>query len=224
MDFQLCGTFLNSISNEINVNQKTKVIGLFKNNKKINVLFEHFSKEDTFDAVISTLPAPQNIDLMIKFPYLSKVLSTASYDSCIALMLAFKSLPDTIPSYFDLSKNKVGILSWLASSKDKNCWTIHTNAIFSNENLIKDPSFIKDKILNELPKIFKLSDHLISSQIVYSKLHFWKYAKVNNIAKGIQIDQNYPIAIAGDFMEGSRVESAFISGEKAAELIFHRLN
>ena len=222
--FPTMRNFLSSISNEIYVKQKTKVIGIFKNNKKINVLYEHSSKEDTYDAVISTLPAPQNIELMIKFPYLSKVLSSASYDSCIALMLAFKSLPDTIPSYFDLSKNKSDILSWLASSNDKNCWTIHANAIFSNENFIKDRLFIKDKILNELPKIFKISDHLISSQIVYSKLHFWKYAKVNNIAKGIQIDPNYPIAIAGDFMEGSRVESAFISGEKAAELIFHRLN
>ena len=213
--------FLSSISNEIYVKQKTKVIGIFKNNKKINVLYENSSKEDTYDAVISTLPAPQNIELMTKFPYLSKVLSTASYDSCIALMLAFKSLPDTIPSYFDLSKNKSNILSWLASS---NAFSASANAIFSNENFIKDQFFIKDQILNELPKIFKLSDHLISSQIVYSKLHFWKYAKVNNIAKGIQIDPNYPIAIAGDFMEGSRVESAFISGEKAAELIFHRLN
>ena len=44
------------------------------------------------------------------------------------------------------------------------------------------------------------------------------------ISNGIQIDPVFPIALAGDFMEGSNVESAFISGEKAADLIFDRLN
>ena len=60
--------------------------------------------------------------------------------------------------------------------------------------------------------------------INFSSLHVWKYAKIKQIVVGKQIDPEYPIAIAGDFMEGPNVESAFISGEKAAELIFNRLS
>ena len=60
--------------------------------------------------------------------------------------------------------------------------------------------------------------------IHFSNLHVWKYAKTKKIVIGKQIDPKCPIAIAGDFMEGPNVESAFISGEKAAELIFDRLS
>ena len=55
-------------------------------------------------------------------------------------------------------------------------------------------------------------------------MHIWKYAKVKKISSGLQIDPDFPVALAGDFMEGSNIESAFISGEKAANLIFNRLN
>ena len=60
--------------------------------------------------------------------------------------------------------------------------------------------------------------------INFSSLHVWKYAKIKQIVVGEQIDTEFQIAIAGDFMEGTNVESAFISGEKAAELIFNRLS
>ena len=62
------------------------------------------------------------------------------------------------------------------------------------------------------------------SNINFSGLHVWKYAKTKKIVVGKQIDPEFPIAIAGDFMEGPNVESAFISGEKAADLIFDRLS
>ena len=60
--------------------------------------------------------------------------------------------------------------------------------------------------------------------ITFNSLHVWKYAKVKEVCSGPQIDPKFPIAVAGDFMEGPNVESAFISGEKAADLIFKRLH
>ena len=63
-----------------------------------------------------------------------------------------------------------------------------------------------------------------SLEVNFHSFHIWKYAKVKKISNGLQIDPNFPVALAGDFMEGSNVESAFISGEKAANLIFNRLN
>ena len=60
------------------------------------------------------------------------------------------------------------------------------------------------------------------SKIKFYSLHIWKYANVANKCLGCQIDPKYPVAIAGDFLEGPDVESAFISGEKAADLILKR--
>jgi len=142
-------------------------------------------------------------------------LSQASYDSCIALMIAYNKVPEDIPSFFDLSNNK-NIINWMASSNNNRYWTIHANPLYSNKN----KSSIQNEMLKEVNKVLSPSKDSDFYQVIYNELHIWKYAKVKNIAKGNQID---PIAIAGDFMEGPRVESAFISGEKAADLIFNRL-
>jgi len=62
-----------------------------------------------------------------------------------------------------------------------------------------------------------------SSKIKFHSLHVWRYEKIKKKCLGPQIDPKYPVAIAGDFLEGPNVEAAFISGNKAANLIFDRL-
>ena len=104
----------------------------------------------------------------------------------------------------------------MASGSNLNVWTAHTNEAFSDLNYYKDKNFLKEKIMSSIKQFF------FSSKIKFHSLHIWKYAKVTKVCSGPQIDPKFPIAIAGDFMEGPNVESAFISGEKAADLIFKR--
>ena len=215
--------FLTSISSELDIRQREKVINIHpKNKNKIDVISDISNKKITFDGVISTLPGPQSLELMENFPLLINTLSSSTYDACIALMFAFDRKPKNVSTFFDFPQNK-GIFSWIASSNNNQCWTAHTNPYYSNKNLSIDPKILQNEILDELKNIFILPNDLTSYEIIYSKIHIWRYAKVRNVSIGIQIDPLYPIAIAGDFMEGPRVESAFISGEKAAELILGRL-
>ena len=101
-------------------------------------------------------------------------------------------------------------------------WTAHTKGDFSNKNMNKDERLLKNEIFQEIEKvIYPLEPDI---KINFHSLHIWKYAKIKKVCSGPQIDPKFPIAVAGDFMEGSNVESAFISGEKAADLIFKRLN
>ena len=81
---------------------------------------------------------------------------------------------------------------------------------------------IKKQILSSINDCFFSYQNI--SNINFSSLHIWKYAKIKKIVIGKQIDNEFPIAVAGDFMEGPNIESAFISGEKAADLIFDRLS
>ena len=215
--------FLTSITSELNIRQRETVINIYpKNKNKINVICDTSKKKETYDGVISTLPGPQSLELMENFPLLMETLSSSTYDACIALMFAFDRLPKDVSKFFHFPNNKE-IFSWIASSNNNHCWTAHTNPYYSNKNLSKDPQILQNEIFDELKNIFLLPNDLTSYNIIYSKIHFWRYAKVKNVAKGIQIDPLYPMAIAGDFMEGPRVESAFMSGEKAAELILDRL-
>ena len=221
--FPTMRNFLTSISSELDIRQKETVIDISpKNENQINIVSNISKKKETFDGIISTVPGPQAVELIKKFPLLINTLSSSSYDACIALMFAFDRKPKDISVYFNFADDK-GIFSWIASSNNNQCWTAHTNSDYSNKNLSTDPKVLQNEIFNELNNSFILPNNLISYKVIYSKLHFWRYAKVRNLSKGIQIDPLYPLAIAGDFMEGPRVEAAFTSGEKAAELILNRL-
>ena len=212
--------FLLNLSKNLNIFQNNKVIGLRPKNSKISVLTDTFYKWQIFDGVISTLPAPQNLLLMQEFPILKQTLLSARYAPCIALMFSFDKENLNIPYYFDFY-NKESILSWMAAGSNLCFWTAHTKDSYSSLNLQKSNLFLKNEILTEIRKTFSQYKNL--SSINFHQLHIWKYAKVKKVSKGTQIDPKLPIAIAGDFMEGPNVESAFISGEKAAKLIFNRL-
>ncbi len=213
--------FLTKLTVNLNIQQNKKIICIKPGQKGINVLNENIKAWQNFDAVISTIPSPQNFSLMENFPELRKTLDTSSYDSCIALMFSFDETPINIPIYFDFYKKK-GILSWMACGSNLNLWTAHTKGSYANKNLNQNKDQLKKEILLAIQKALSKFQNI--SEINFHSLHIWKYAKVKKISNGIQIDPVFPIALAGDFMEGPNVESAFISGEKAADLIFNRLN
>ena len=219
--FPTMRNFLSNLSKDINILQNYKVTSLKKINNKIHVLGENNKAWDIFDAVISTIPAPQSLELMDEFPVLKQSLKSASYDSCIALMFHFDKEQRNIPDYFDFY-NKDSILSWMATGSNIKFWTAHAKGSYSNLNLYKKKSLITNEIFSSIKDFF--SPYKNISNINFSSLHIWKYAKIKKIVVGKQIDPKFPIAIAGDFMEGPNIESAFISGEKAAELIFNRLS
>ena len=209
--------FLLNLSKNLHIQQKIKIIGIKQDNNKIKILDNKINKWISYDGVISTLPAPQNYELLNQFPSLQKTLKTGLYNACIALMFTFDEIPSGLNTYYDFYK-KPGILSWMASGSNLNVWTAHTNEEFSDLNYHKDKNFLKEKIMSSIKQFF------FSSQIKFHSLHIWRYAKVAKKCSGPQIDPKYTVAIAGDFLEGPNVESAFISGKKAANLIFNRLN
>ena len=208
--------FLLNLSKELQIQQKVKINEIKPINNKINILDDKIEEWKSYDGVISTLPAPQNYDLLNKFPSLQKTLKTGSYHACIALMFTFDEIPCDLKIYYDFNK-KPGILSWMASGSNLNVWTAHTNEEFSDLNYKEDKDFLKEKIM------FYIKQFFFRSKIKFHSLHIWRYAKVANKCFGPQIDPKYPVAIAGDFLEGPNVEASFISGDKAANLIFDRL-
>ena len=208
--------FLLNLSKELHIQQKVKIIGIKPDNNKIKVLDNKIKEWISYDGVISTLPAPQNYELLNQFPSLQKTLNTGSYHACIALMFTFDEIPSGLNTYYDFYK-KPGILSWMASGSNLNVWTAHTNEKFSDLNYDKDKDFLKEKIMSSINQFF------FSSKIKFHSLHVWRYAKVAKKCSGPQIDPKYSVAIAGDFLEGPNIESAFISGNKAANLILDRL-
>ena len=208
--------FMVNLSKGININQNVKITEIKPHNNGIFVLNDKIKKSKSYDGVISTIPAPQAYNLLNYFPSLQETLKTGSYHACIALMFTFDEIPFDLKTFYDFYK-KPGILSWMASGSQLNVWTAHTNEIFSDLNFNKDKDFLRKEIMSSIKQFF------YKSKIKFHSLHIWRYAKVANKCFGHQIDPKYPVAIAGDFMEGPNIESAFISGNNAADLIFDRL-
>ena len=208
--------FMLNLSKKLHIHQKVKITEIVPDNNRINVLDDKTKEWVGYDGVISTLPAPQNYNLLNKFPSLQKTLKTGSYHACIALMFTFNEIPFGLKTHYDFYE-KPGILSWMASGSNLNVWTAHTNEEFSDLNYNKDRDFLKEEILSSIKQFF------FGSKIKFHSLHIWRYAKVANKCFGPQIDPKHTIAIAGDFLEGPNIEDAFISGNKAANLIFDRL-
>jgi predicted NAD/FAD-dependent oxidoreductase len=213
--------FLSNLTFNLNIKQNNTIINLKPNKKQISALDEKTKTWQSFDGVISTIPSPQNYDLMENFPKLRKTLITSSYDSCIAFMFSINKRPENFPIYFDLYKKR-GILGWMASGSNLNLWTAHTKGSYANKNLNQNKNQLQNEIFSAIQKVFAKWEN--SLEVYFHSLHIWKYAKVKKISSGLQIDPDFPVALAGDFMEGYNIESAFISGEKAANLIFNRLN
>ena len=70
--FKSMRDFLMNLSQNLSITQNVKVTHLKPHNEKISVLNDRSNIWETYDAVISTLPAPQNLDLLKKFPILKK--------------------------------------------------------------------------------------------------------------------------------------------------------
>ena len=219
--FKSMREFLLNLSQSLNITQNIEVTHIKPYNNTINVLNSKSSIWQNYDGIISTIPAPQNLELMKNFPTLVTTLKTAAYNSCIALMFYFDKEPKKIPPFLDYYKKK-SILSWMAAGSSLRFWTAHANGDYSNMSLNKDRILIKNEIMSEITKKFHTFEENL--KINFYDLHIWKYAKVTKVCSGLQIDPKFPIAIAGDYMEGPNVESAFLSGEKAANLLFKRLH
>ena len=216
--------FIDFLLKETNVTQQRKVIAISVFNNQLLVKYEKCSKYEIYDGVISTIPAPQNISLLFNFKELNNTLSSASYDPCIALMLSIKKTKTELPTFFKLLNNEKKIFQSIGSANINDCWTLHANSSYSKRNFALEQNTIILEMVESFNKILQNRGNFSPINILYKKLHFWRYARVNSLATGKQIDPVYPIAIAGDFLEGPRVEAGFISGEKAAMLIHKRLS
>ena len=145
--------FLLNLSKELHIQQKVKIIGIKPDRNKIKVLDNKIKEWISYDGVISTLPAPQNCELLNQFPSLQKTLNTGSYHACIALMFTFDEIPLDLNTHYDFYK-KPGILSWMASGSNLNVWTAHTNEEFSDLNYSKDKDFLREKIMSSIKQFF----------------------------------------------------------------------
>jgi renalase len=167
-----------------------------------------------YDHLILNMPPAQAMDL-----YPHPQLPERYLQPCFALSVSFDKVLD-IP--FDGINLDDQILSWVArdSSKpgrpDGERWMLHASPDWSNAQWLTYSSTITKAMLERFSTVFDIT----LADTCYSKLHKWKYAlPVTPLADGCITEPDLALVYCGDWCQGARVESAYLSGITAAAAV-----
>jgi len=165
--------------------------------------------------LLLTAPPRQAAGLLGETDPMHAALVTIDFAPCLVTMLQFDQPLD--PGFDAAFVNIESRLGWIACNSSKpgrsgHCWVLHATTDWSTANL----ELPIDQIAASLRESFA---ELLQTELPEPRLelgHRWRYALALNPAEeGFRADPRRALAIAGDWLSGSRVEGAWVSGRKA---------
>jgi len=172
----------------------------------------------TFNYIILAIPAPQVVALAKKLPSeVESVCAAVDMDGCWTVIARFNEKP---PFPFDATFVNGEIISWICRNQSKpdrsgkESWTIHASPSWSQENIELDAADVNRQLL-ECARNLGLDCR--GAEI---STHRWRYASGYSKANPefIFIPKFY-LGLCGDWLNGGRVEGAWLSGRKLADQI-----
>jgi renalase len=173
-----------------------------------------------FDNLVLAIPAPQATALAKSIhPTVDKLSSEADMMGCWTLMATFTE-SQHLP--FDAAFINNEMISWICRNTSKpermgqETWTIHTNPQWSQQSIeIDKQDAIKH--ISECAKMLGL--HCDRAEIC---IHRWRYASgATNLSSSFSYNQDIKLGLCGDWLNGGRVEGAWLSGYKLANAVNH---
>jgi hypothetical protein len=226
------------IANALNVVTETTVTSIHRHTHQWQVN----SKErglcaDHFDYVILSIPSPQAAALLNNTESsLASVCADVTMQPCFALMVHFNQ---RIHCQFDGLFINTGLLTWVArdsakpgrsqdSNSDIETWVLHASSQWSKAHIDDEKELVAQQMLAEFSKILQFDNSLnTSKQVAISAqsyaLHRWLYADCERyLMHAYEFDTEHGIGLCGDWLNGGKVQGAWLSGLKLAnKLIAH---
>jgi predicted NAD/FAD-dependent oxidoreductase len=174
---------------------------------------------DTFERVIVSIPAPQAAPLVAHLPSLAERTASVRMQPCWAVMTAFE---ERVSARFDAAFVHGSPLGWIARNTSKpkrdwkvDAWMLHATNAWSQAHLDDDPEHVGSFLMEAFEDLVRAG----LPRAFYATVHRWRYANADPaLAVGAIHDAGSRITVCGDWCLGSRIEDAFLSGLKAAEL------
>ena len=169
------------------------------------------------DWVILAVPAPQALALTKAIdPAITGLHDKAKTEGCWTMMLRFH---EAINMPFEAAFTNEGILSWVARNNSKpqrtgaEVWAIHGQSQWSQDQIDADP-------LTIAPQMIAAFVALGGQAPDEYAIHRWRYASSEpSYQPEFHYDSHQRIAYCGDWLQGGRVEGAWLSGQGAAKAI-----
>ncbi|MFC0178827.1 NAD(P)/FAD-dependent oxidoreductase [Thorsellia kenyensis] len=183
----------------------------------------HQNIYSNFDWIILAIPSHQALHFIDKNSFFYEDLAKIKMTPCFSAMLEFNHPLD---SAFDCAHIKNHDIAWLALNHTKPgrssapTLIVQSSAKYSEQCI----DMKKEDVLEDL--IHKVTSFLPfnSDSIIHKDIHLWRYANNQDFSTSkLLVDCDTNLAIAGDFCSGGRVEGAFDSAMKTADIILNKL-
>lgn len=180
---------------------------------------EHGIYPQVFDKVVLAVPAPQAQALLAMHPAFNGLAGGVKMRGCWALMARYTQ-PLALP--FDGLFVNAGPLSWVArdtskpgrlqsASEVKEVWVLHASAEWSEAHLEHPSEEVAQAMLAAFQALGGATPEAYS-------LHRWRYADcAQPLQQGFAWDASMQLGVCGDWLNGGKVEGAWMSGFKLAE-------
>lgn len=176
-----------------------------------------------FDSVLLAVPSPQAGPLLAPLaPEMAALALGARMRGCWALMLQFAA-PLGLP--FDAAFVNQGRLRWIARDNSKpgrqgpETWLLHATAEWSEARLEDNAKDVETELL----EAFRQACTPINIPPPQdSSTHRWRYAdSFPALTQGCVWDKAMGLGLCGDWLNGGKVEGAWLSGRQLAARLMH---
>ena len=176
---------------------------------------EHGELPGYFTKIVFAIPPIQAVAILGSHAHkISAIAEQIVMQPCWTVMMQFDA-PLKMP--FDAAFINTGPLSWIARNsgkptrKGQESWVMHATPAWSADNLECSPEDISARMI----EAFKA---LGGTEPATWSAHRWRYASSDSsIAIGSVWDPATQIGICGDWLNGGRVEGAWLSGQTLAK-------
>lgn len=226
------------LADNLNIQTESTVIGINKQAQQWQInTKEHGLYAENFDAIMLAIPAPQAAVLLKNVASSAYEMSTSVVmQPCFALML---HLSKTILCEFDGLFINSGPLSWIARDSAKpgrlnqanassETWVLHATSQWSKAHINDEKAALAQLMLAEFSNIIQRSNAASQAiKIQSQQLHGWLYADCEQYLDSVfHYDNANKIGLCGDWLNGGKVQGAWLSGLKLAQhlLAQHLIN
>lgn len=216
------------LSRWVDIRTETKVGGLTyfgTNRSKKRSWMINLTSSETFgaDAVILALPAPQAYGILgmardeTNSLKIIRQIDEVSYKQTYSLMVGFDS--QDVPEWEGVicQNSALEFISNEALKREsQECsFVLHATESFTKEYKNKNEETVIRKMLDEFVKV--VGDRAVSPK--WNQLHFWRYSRAKKIINSPYLeleDEDAPLVLVGDFLQGNTVDDAYRSAHLLA--------
>lgn len=224
------------LANNLTIQTESTVIGINQQAQQWQIKStEHGLHPGYFDAIVLAIPAPQAAVLLNNISSSAYAISASVVmQPCFALML---HLGETILCEFDGLFINDGPLSWVARDSAKpgrsnqantgsDTWVLHATSHWSNAHVDDEKEAVAALMLSEFVNIMQRSNAAQHSiKIESHQLHRWLYADCEQYLNSVyHYDKANKIGLCGDWLNGGKVQGAWLSGLNLAQQIMKQNN